>query len=109
MTRNSAVAICAFILLVVSILFEAGGPLPAVAEAAKPAERGSKQKQSSRIMGSFGAESDRFEDPAEPEPDEGLSEDRTVSPEVEAYGVVESLSTVPAPLRGTIINVARVE
>lgn len=109
MTRNSAVAICAFILFVVSMLFEPGGPLPAVAEATKPAEHVGEHGQSSRITGIFGVESDRFEEAADPEPDEGLSEDRTVLPAVEAYGEVESLSTVPAPLRGTITNVARVE
>lgn len=109
MTRNSTLAICAFILFVVSMLFEGGGPLPAVTKAAKPEERVGESRQSSRITGSFGVDNDRFEDPAEPEPDEGLSEDRTVPPAVEAYGEVESLSTVPAPLRGTITDVPRVE
>ncbi|MFY8194417.1 hypothetical protein [Novosphingobium sp. B1] len=116
MNRNLAITVSALVLLLVSVLFDttgsfAGGPTPAVqGEAAGRTERVARVEAAPPPAGgSFGIETDRFEDTVDPEPDNGLAEDDTVSPSVQAFGAVARLADVPPPLRGTICNVPRIE
>lgn len=110
MTRNFAIAITVLVLLIVSTLFDHDGTLPAAAGAgAPPVKLASAEVTAPPLRGSFGSENDSFEESAEPEPDEGLAEDNGVPMAVQAYGVIAHIEAVPAPLRGTITNVARIE
>jgi hypothetical protein len=115
-SRNLAITLSALVLLLVSVLFDKTGSFAGVVstsgdgEAAAKTERLALLEPANRLaMGNFGSEVDRLEDPVEPEPDEGLAEDKAMPQSLQAFGSVDHLADVPPPLRGTINNVPRIE
>ena len=116
MSRNLAITLSALVLLLVSVLFD---KTSSFAGAVTSAEQGEARGTAERVAltepvtrpagGSFGAETDRFEEPVEPEPDEGLAEDNAKPQSLQEFGAVARLADVPPPMRGTINNVPRIE